>query len=361
VAIKELRIDQLRNLVDVSIKPGPGINVLHGANASGKTSLLEAIYLLIIARSFRSQKMHRIIQQDKTHATVCAKLNITDRCVFVGMQRNLNGDHQLRIDGVSVNTAAQLAGAVALQLIEPASFQLFVGGPSKRRRFIDWGAFHHYPSFLSYWRQLQRLLKQRNGVLKFGKMDDCVRLSFEQGFVSAANAVDQLRQNYIQQLEPVFTQVLNELLALPDFGLSYYRGWSRERDLAAVLESSLQRDMAVKHTHYGPHRADLRLQVNGQDAVDILSRGQQKLVIIAMKLAQGILLTQALGKPCVYLVDDLSAELDQHYRRKVCQQLSALKNQVFVTCVSNDDLADCWPEAVSVKMFHVKHGQLIPN
>jgi DNA replication and repair protein RecF len=125
-----------------------------------------------------------------------------------------------------------------------------------------------------------------------------------------------------------------------------------------VLEETLQRDLRLGYTQRGPQRADIKLTMHGVNAVERLSRGQQKLVVVALKLAQGKLLSEVEGRKCVFLVDDLAAELDWSHRREICRQLVNLDTQVFVTSVGPNELTGCWPEGEKIKMFHVKHGQV---
>ena len=151
-----------------------------------------------------------------------------------------------------------------------------------------------------------------------------------------------------------------QLIELPELTLSYYRGWDKERDLQDVLSASLQRDQHLGHTQAGPQRADLRLRLGSHSAADILSRGQQKLVVCALRIAQGHLLNQAKKGRCVYLVDDLPSELDDQHRQALCRLLEDLQCQVFITCVDQELLQDGWRTDTPVAMFHVEQGRITP-
>jgi len=147
-------------------------------------------------------------------------------------------------------------------------------------------------------------------------------------------------------------------VALEGLTLSYYRGWDKERPLSEVLTSSLLRDQQIGHTQSGPQRADLRLRLGAHNAADILSRGQQKLVVCALRIAQGHLVDQAKRGQCIYLVDDLPSELDEQHRRALCRLLEDLNCQVFITCVDHELLSDGWQTDTPVSMFHVEHGRI---
>ncbi len=131
-------------------------------------------------------------------------------------------------------------------------------------------------------------------------------------------------------------------------------------EYAAALDASQAVDLERGYTHVGPQRADIRVTINGRSAADVLSRGQQKLVVCALKLAQGQLMANLGHSACTYLLDDLSAELDKHHCGLVCAQLSSMKVQVFATCIEEDDLCSVWPSEDGMKVFHVEHGVVTP-
>lgn len=157
-------------------------------------------------------------------------------------------------------------------------------------------------------------------------------------------------------MKPVFERTLQELVQIEGLTLSYYRGWDKDKELADVLATSLLRDQQMGHTQAGPQRADLRLRLGGHNAAEILSRGQQKLVVCALRIAQGHLLNQAKHGQCIYLVDDLPSELDEQHRRALCRLLDELDCQVFITCVDHELMRDGWRTDTPVAMFHVEHG-----
>ncbi|BCQ58254.1 hypothetical protein PBOI14_00040 [Pseudomonas sp. Boi14] len=151
---------------------------------------------------------------------------------------------------------------------------------------------------------------------------------------------------------------MGELLQLEGLTLSYYRGWDKDRELSEVLATALHRDQQMGHTQAGPQRADLRLRLGGHNAADILSRGQQKLVVCALRIAQGHLVSQARRGQCIYLVDDLPSELDEQHRRALCRLLEDLRCQVFITCVDHELLREGWQTETPVALFHVEQGRI---
>jgi DNA replication and repair protein RecF len=359
--LTRVTVTGIRNLASVTLSPSSKINVLYGSNGSGKTSFLEAIHLLGMARSFRSQRMQPVIQHDQQACTVHGVLQLeTGRLTNVGVSRDMEGGLLIRVDGQAVRSAVQLATLMPLQVINPDSFRLLEGSPKNRRQYMDWGVFHVEQKFILAWQRFQQALRQRNAWLRHVKIDHSQQSVWNQEFSLASESIDAYRQAYICALKPHFEAVLGQLLQIDELSLSYYRGWERSRSLAEVLDSSLARDMSLGYTQAGPQRADLRLRIGGRNAIDVLSRGQQKQVICALKLAQGLMLTEAKRTQCIYLVDDLASELDLTNRAALCRLLESLGCQVFITCIDPKGFGSRWNQDTPVQMFHVEQGRLSP-
>ena len=368
MTIHKLMVKDVRNLQSLTIEPSPSINILHGLNGSGKTSVLEAIHLLGLARSFRTSRMKPVIRQDQQKCTVFGQIAHSGSAMLnVGVSRDLQDEtFQIRVSGENLRSTSELAQHLPLQLINPDTFRLLEGSPKGRRQFLDWGVFHvKQRDFLPLWKRLQKALKQRNTLLRHGRIRGSalaqVRAElpvWDLELVKASEAVDKLRQEYFDELVPVFHKVLEKLTDLKGIKVSYYRGWDRDRSYAEVLKDGLERDLQSGYSHNGPQRADIRVKMDGSNAIDTLSRGQLKLVVCALKLAQGLLFSQKTGKKCTFLVDDLPSELDAPHRKALCGILQAMQSQVFITCVEQSTLSDCWLPEVNVKMFHVKQGRL---
>lgn len=356
-SLQKLSIRQLRNITSIDLQPGSGINIIHGANGSGKTSILEAIHLLGLARSFRSSQLKPLIQHGTDTATVFAHLS---NRVNLGISRSLKGNGEIRIDGKTVKGAASLAQQLPIQLFNPDTFRILEGSPASRRQFIDWGVFHVEHPFLDHWRLARKSLQQRNALLKRGAAKEEL-MPWTRSFIEQSDAVDRLRSGYLERLLPHVNRVLTSLL--PDAGVirfRYERGWDSGEDLGEVLATAIDRDRRYGHTHYGFHRAELRILMDdgGQDAAEILSRGQQKLVVCALKIAQGMLLQSDNEMGCIYLIDDLPSELDVQNRTRLCKLIEQLQSQVFITCIEPESLSSPWSEDLEMRLFHVKHGRI---
>lgn len=357
--ISRLIINRLRNIEKIELHPSACVNLIVGPNGSGKTSLLEAIYLLGRARSFKTRNQRAFIQQGEKETTVFGEVKtfVDLSEISAGVKKTSDGQQYIKVAGNIVNSAAALLELLPLQVIEPETFKILSSGPSGRRQFIDWGVFHVEHSFYPLWQQLNRCLKQRNKLLRRGKIDRSVLAVWDKEFTEKSEALSRLRENYIKQLTPVFYDLLGQMCDIQGVELEYYQGWKFKQALADVLVEQLESDSRRGFTQAGPQRADLRVKYLDQPAGEVLSRGQQKLVICALKIAQGFLFTQTTGRPCIYLLDDLAAELDVNHRDRLCKLLTSLSCQLFVTTVDSDTFAGNW-QGLDVKVFHVEQGVL---
>lgn len=357
--LSRLEIHHVRNLHRVHLDGLQRINVFYGRNGSGKTSLLEAIHLLAMARSFRGS-IKSLITHGVDQVTVFGQLSPAP--LAVGVQRDRSGDVRIKLGGQVVRTVAELAERLPVQVINADSFDLLTGSPGARRQFLDWGVFHVEHRFFEQWQRFQRGIKQRNKLLRRGNIPDQELSVWTHDLATSGEALTEYRKASFQLLKPRFKAIMHQLTPSLAEGLElrFRQGWDKNSSYEAALRNSEVTDREHGFTHVGPQRADLRVTVDGHVASETLSRGQQKLVVCGLKLAQGKLMSDLGHGNCMYLVDDLPSELDRQHNELVCQQLDQMKAQVFVTCVSKADVAQVWPLASRSRlaMFHVEHGSV---
>lgn len=355
--LTRLKAQNFRNFTSLDFEPNPHFNLIYGANGSGKTSILEAIHFLSLGRSFRSHLINRIIHYDKTCLTVFSSLKASDNTLLnIGIEKDKNGKLRLKLGNENTQSAAQLAKVLPLQLLNPDSYHLLTEGPRPRRAFLDWGVFHVEPLFFKLWQRFQKALTQRNAALQQNMSWQHIQ-AWDNELVPVAIALSQLRERYFLQLLPMVHTILNQLIVIENFTMTYRPGWDKNEDLATVLANAYHRDRALGYTQYGPQRADISFRINTIPAHDVLSRGEQKLLVFALKLAQGMLLKLATGKTCLYLLDDLAAELDSQHREHVIKVLSTFDAQVFITAVDDSTIGELL-KSLSHSRFHVEHNNV---
>ena len=345
----------LRCLTEVGISLDPAINLFVGANGAGKTSVLEAAFLLSHARSFRSGAKEALLQRGTPHLSVFAEIRHADDRVFrLGLGR-AGVRWEAKVDGASV-AIGQLVRECAVVCFEPGSHALIAGAAEERRRFLDWGVFHVEHDFLSSWRRYQRALKQRNSLLRsVTAPTNELFASWEVELAQSGQHIDRQRRTYLDLLQPKLQASMAGLL--PELGavdLRYRRGWPEELDLAEQLRAQRGRDFARGHTTAGVHRADWSIAFEQAPLREHLSRGQEKLTALACMLAQAELYAEYRGEWPVVCLDDLASELDQAHQAAVVAQLVAANAQVLLTGTEVPHALATVPSRV----FHVEQGQL---
>jgi len=346
VTIKRFTAQGFRCLDNVGFEPDPDYTLVYGANASGKTSLLEAIAYLGRGKSFRGAPPTSLIQHGEQAFVLFAQVESGGRMSGVGV-RNSRAGLEVKVDGVSNGGAAALAAALPLQVIDPDVHNLVCGGPDERRRFLDWLVFHVEPGYLALWRQFRRVLKQRNAALRNKRAD--MLDSLDAVLAQHAETLTLYRKRHCDSLAANIQTMLDELNSgLPVISLGYQRGWSGG-DYLEALRLNRARDRERGLTLSGPHRADLSLDCAQAPARAILSRGEQKVLAAALLLTQAELLATSGEKP-VLLLDDLASEFDRFHFDSVLQRALAMGGQALVTGTREENLDR--PGVV----FHVEQG-----
>mgnify|MGYP003407755753 FL=1 len=357
MSLVKLEIAQFRNLSHVQIEPGSQINLIHGANGSGKSSLLEAIFVLGLGRSFRTQRSRRLVKDDESLATVFGETRLGSR---LGVSKQLTGTTDARINSMTAPNLSALAHHLPLQLFDPETLELVSGPSLPRRQLIDWGVFHVEPDFLEVWQRARRALQQRNSLLKSAKISIAELNVWEQELAVAASALHAFREQLMLRWLPELRLALASILPQSELSVDYYPGWDVTQDYQSLLAESRGKDRERGFTFFGPQRADLKIRSHGIAAEERLSRGQLKLAACSVKLSLSDWLKQTLGLSPVLLFDDLASELDIEARAKVCKWAEEMSVQAFFTSIERTQLLGLWPKQ-SVKVFHVEQGCVVPE
>ncbi len=348
MGLAELRLEQVRCLRQAELTLQPRLNLITGANGAGKTSLLEAIYLLGRGRSFRTRHTEQLLGHGAQQLWVFGRVDGRDVVGHsVGVRYHRAEGLEVRIDAGPVASLAELSRVFPVQVIDPGIHRLIEDGPVQRRRWLDWAVFHVEPNFIPQWQAFSRVLRQRNAALKSGADASL----WDSEFTRLGDLISAARARLIEALQPCWAQTLRTLDALPA-SLGFFRGWAREQNLASSLGAHLEQDRQRGVTSYGPQRFDVPLRLEGRPVRDVVSRGQQKLLGAAMALAMASYVAQAGGRIPTLLLDDPAAELDRDHTQRLLAAVAQLGGQVVVTAMRPEATPLGPPEAV----FHVERG-----
>ncbi len=365
MSVDKLFTQNFRNLDGGSINFHPKLNFVVGDNGSGKSSLLEAIFFLGHGKSFRTSKVDSLASHETQNFVVSVK-DSNDR--QLGLSRDISiGLTNIKIDGEQYSKLSVLAKNIAIQIVTPESFKLFFGGPKERRRFVDLGMFHVKHEFSTLWKTFNRVLKQRNACIrsidKISDINNNSMLSYwTEQFCQLSIEVSVLRATYVSDI----ISELNYWLAilLPDIServtVQYLQGWSQKMALVDVLSSNQDREASFGYSLYGAHKFDVKFLLDKKAIETQLSRGQQKLFLLALTFAQASFIARVkLVKP-ILLIDDIGAELDINSRSSLSKAINKLDCQVIITAIESSVLQPFFGACDDRKysMFHVKHGRV---
>lgn len=376
--IKRLLIEEIRNLKQVAIDDFSTLNFFIGDNGAGKTSFLEAIAIASQGRSFRHHKVQTVINQQESALRVFLEcMDDRGHSHKLGIERDRKNQYIIRIDGCNAQTLAELSTILPVLVLDSSSFDLLDGPSSVRRKFIDWGVFHVEHRFFDDWKAFNRILKQRNALLRSQVADYKFYEPWDKELVTHAIAIEKYRLEYLDSYQHHLQLTLQRLGAETGHSVFYKNGWNIERfdlsghdpeevvglpsasQLMHCLHTQFQRDLKFQTTHIGSHKADIQLRLQRNDIKDIYSRGQKKLLVAGMKLAQASTVKASDSpKSPVLLLDDLPSELDDFHLQQFLHYVAEEGYQCFITAVDGR-ICQNNPH-LKARMFHVERGKISP-
>jgi len=349
MALGSVRIEQFRCIELAELELDPETTLIVGPNGSGKTSLLEALFVLGRGRSFRTARLETAIRHGGGTLRVVGTIRNGAHSLTMGIE-NDGRETRARIGGEPVESLAELSRCFPVQAIDPGIHKLIEEGPIRRRRFLDWGVFHVEQGFLVQWQRFHRALRQRNAALRKA-VDEAELSAWDRELASAGIEVAEARGHYLSRIRPNLESVARRLLGI-DVTIEYSQGWPSDTDLVVTLAGRRPIDRARRTTTAGPHRADLQIRIGGRPAKDTVSRGQQKLLAAALILGQVEFHQRERDLVPTLLLDDPAAELDGDHFNRLVDAVAGLHAQLVVTSPQPDFIALGKPG----RRFHVEQG-----
>lgn len=354
--LTRLEIRGLRCLREVpELEFHPELNLIAGANAAGKTTLLEAVDLLARTRSFRARNPRELIAHGAREYLLRGEVERPGpdgaRAVRLSQRRDAD-EVELRINAEPAGGLAQLAACLAVQTVHPQSHRLVGGAPRLRRAWLDWGVFHVEQEYFPAWAAYRRALRQRNAALRSGQDPR----PWDAPLARAGEAVGACRKRYLEAARDAVEGFGQILLPGQEIGLEYLPGFDADAGLARALADSREASREAGHTAVGPHRADVAVRLDGRAAAPFVSGGQAKLLSCCLLLGQTALFQELRGESCVLLFDELAADLDGLRQERLMEALAGCEAQLFITRTGG--VPEDFPGGSAGRVFHVEQGRI---
>lgn len=359
--LSRITVHNCRIITQAELELTAQANIVYGGNASGKSSLLEALTLLARGRSFRTPRIAEVLQRGTTAITVSARVEdgVGGGSYPLGISKTVQTT-RIRINHTDIAQQAELSSHLPLTLIHPGSVELLSGSPSLRRAFLDWIAFYRFAEFHSIWRNYQRVLQQRNACLRDSKQHYALAYWTNQ-LITLQPILHMYRSQALAALQTALQGSL-PLLArtgTPQFHLSNgfpaHINIAETEQLQRFFHDKQAQELKQGFSLYGAHRADLQILLEGIPAIRIASRGQLKLLAVGLLLAQSYAAASTSAKRGIILIDDLAAELDEANLQALYNTLCTTQQQLVITGTHLEPLRQHFNHA---RVFHVEHGQV---
>ena len=331
--VKSLTVRNFRNHSYKDLQFNPGINIITGENASGKTNIVEAVYYLSLARSFRGVDDSDIIKRENEYA------EIDSQVVEGPLKRNIRilitkKGRSVLVNGKKVSKLSDLTKCVNVLLFEPKDVLLFRGSPRERRNFLDINLSKQFPIYLEYISRYEKALKQRNELLKSSNYDQNLLDATTEMLVKYAGPIIKYRAMYVKDINAILIKITRALTGVKEKIEIHYKPFVNDSnefvsDALEAYKHALEYDLKHKQTSIGIHREDISVSLNGRDIGTFGSQGENRLVALALKISPYFLVKDEDKKPVVVL-DDVMSELDLEHQKRLIKFLEKF-SQVFIT------------------------------
>jgi DNA replication and repair protein RecF len=360
--IKTVKLENFRNFSVVDFSPHKNLNVIYGNNGVGKSSLLEAIHVLGFGRSFRTSKPDSFITDMQIRAAGFCEFSNDNNVTKLGFTRSKQEGYLFSVNGEKTKKIADIARLLPVQIFTPQSSDLILGPPLGRRRYIDWLLFHVEHQFQSLVGRYTNCLHQRNALLKQFDYSQASEFATQDVWLNQlaelGESISALRESYVSRLNREISALYSKFSPELTVVLRYTSGWEKNTTLKDSITKKVERDIFRGATSSGPHKADLQFIVDNKNAAEFMSRGQLRLLVSLLLLAEVKLLKELTGKQSIFLVDDISAELDETTREKFITTVLEQDTQVFVTAIEKHQMSFIHTYN-NKKVFHVEHNHVI--
>ena len=351
--IKELSINDFRNYISLSLELDRGINIFKGDNAQGKTNILEAVYLCATARSHRTHREKEMIRWGREYAHI--RIDVQKKFIEDTIDFHLSQKSKAAaINKIPIYKLGELFGCINIVMFSPEDLQLVKSSPKERRRFIDIELCQINKLYYYALKQYHKVLKQRNIALKqyYVNKDYSAIDIWDLQLEEYAKEIIIKRTEFIQELNAIAQRIHEDISGGKEKLEVVYEPNVKPEEFKDKLFKLREKDLLYQTTSAGPHRDDLSFLINGMDVKIYGSQGQQRTVVLSMKLAELSIMTKYIGEEPILLLDDVLSELDDKRQKDLFKYTENI--QTLITCTGVEQ--SVWNTQKIGKLYYVKEG-----
>lgn len=361
--ITKIQLNNFRNYEAAEIAPCPGVTVLYGDNAQGKTALIEAVILCCTGRSHRTPRDKELIRWEQPYGKVRVEAERADGAHEIELNLNPTARKTVKVGGRVLQRTGELMGHLNGVLFAPEDLRIVKDGPAERRRFVDMELSQIRPGYYYALQLYNRALNQRNHLLREIPLNPSLRDTLDEWDAQLARYgadIMERRRNFVSMISASAEQSHREISGGAERLTAAYRpavaaeesGADLQQILLRALKLARENDIRRGTSGVGPHRDDLALLLSGMDVRMYGSQGQQRTAALSLKLAELDIMRREIGEWPVLLLDDVMSELDPSRRRQLLKRFEGV--QTIVTCTDMSDLA----EAEIGAAYRIDHGTI---
>lgn len=339
--VSKLGIKNFRPYEDLNVEFDDYVNLITGSNATGKTSIVESIYMLGITKSHRSPDEMDVIRKDTEFARICGKVELNHEDTRLDLLVSQKGK-RCAVNKVEQKRISDYVGRLNVVMFSPEDLGIIKGNPKDRRKFMDLELGQASKKYLNYSLEYKNIMKQRNELLKkmdVKKYDEIMLDVITEQLVNVAEKIIDMRKRFIHKLSEVIQKVYAKITdGKETLRIEYIASIEgTKEELLEAYKKKYQLDILNKSTQYGPHRDDIEFFINEMEVKTFGSQGQQRSIALCVKLALVNLIYQIKGEFPILILDDALSELDINRRRRLVEYIDS-KIQTFITTTEIDDL-----------------------
>ena len=355
--IEEIKLHNIRNYEEQKIELNKNINIFYGENAQGKTNIIESIFLCAYAKSFRTSKDKEIINLNKNEASVTLKYQKKDREGTIRV--NISDKKYIYLNDIKAKKMSEILGNLNVVIFSPDDINILKDGPQKRRRFLDMMIGQLRPNYIHCLNIYLKVLEQRNNYLRQikeqNKSEDLLEI-WDEKLAEYAIIVYRYRYEFINKIKEVINEIHCKITDNKEnLELNYISECDNKEKFIELLKQRRKLDIIKGYTTKGVHRDDFNIFINNKEVSVYGSQGQNRTVVLSLKLAELQVIKDDIDDYPILLLDDFMSELDSNRRKSFLNNIE--NTQVIITCTDPIEI-EKFNKNVEYKLYNVKKGEV---